>query len=212
MPTSAAVSLCVSLPPDVSGQGHHVDEVFGYLTVTTGICFAVLASVFLVAIVLHRGARRTARYTHGTSARERWPAVVAAAVVLFGVDAVAVVKSASALRQGFWSYPDADSNAVRVEVTAQQWAWNFRYPGDDGVFNTADDIVTLNDLRAPVGRPLYLQLTSKDVVHSMYLPNFRTKIDAVPGSVTRMWVDPRQRPALRGLALQDAGRADGDDG
>jgi cytochrome c oxidase subunit 2 len=192
MSTSASVALSLSLPPDVSGQGHHVDDVFGYLTLTTGICFAVLASVFVIAIVWHRGPRRVARYTHGTSRRERWPAVVAAAVVLFGVDAVAVVKSASALRAGFWSYPDRDPDAVRVEVTAQQWAWNFRYPGSDGVFNTADDIVTLNDLRAPVGRPLYLQLTSKDVIHSLYLPNFRTKIDAVPGTVTRMWVDPRQ--------------------
>ena len=108
MPPFAPVSLSLSLPPDASGQGHYVDSVFGYLTVTTAICFGVLASVFLVAIVLHRGPRRVARYTHGTSARDRWPAVVAGAVVLFGVDAVALVRSTGALRAGFWSYPDGD--------------------------------------------------------------------------------------------------------
>ena len=69
-----------------------------------------------------------------------------------------------------------------MEVTAQQWAWTFRYPGADGRFNTADDFVTLNELRVPVDRAVYLQLTSKDVVHSFYLPNFRNKIDAIPGA------------------------------
>jgi cytochrome c oxidase subunit 2 len=192
MPTSASVSLSLSLPPDASGQGHHVDDVFRYLTATTGLCFAILAGIFLTAIVLHRGPGRLARYTHGSGRKDRLLALLAGGVVLFGIDAVVVVRSAGALRTGFWSYPDRDASVVRVEVTAQQWAWNFRYPGDDGVFNTADDIVTLNDLRIPVGRPLSLQLTSKDVVHAMYLPNFRTKIDVIPGSVTRLWLDPRQ--------------------
>jgi cytochrome c oxidase subunit 2 len=43
-----------------------------------------------------------------------------------------------------------------------------------------------------VGRPVYLKLRSKDVVHSLYLPNFRTKIDAIPGSTTRLWFQAEQ--------------------
>jgi cytochrome c oxidase subunit 2 len=179
-----------SLPRDVSLHGHHVDDVLQYLTVATTVCFGVLLVILLVAIVRHRGPRRVAHYTHGAAPRDRLPALVAGAVVLFGIDAIALVRSTGALRSGFWRYPDGDAQAVRVEVTAQQWAWTFRYPGDDGLFDTPDDVTTLNDLRVPVGRPVYLQVTSKDVVHSIYLPNFRTKIDAVPGSVTRMWFQP----------------------
>ena len=47
--------------------------------------------------------------------------------------------------------------------------------------------MTLNELDVPVGRPIYLKLRSRDVVHSLYLPNFRTKIDAIPGMTTRLW-------------------------
>jgi cytochrome c oxidase subunit 2 len=47
--------------------------------------------------------------------------------------------------------------------------------------------VTVGELHVPVGRPISLKLRSKDVVHSFYLPNFRTKIDAIPGSTTRLW-------------------------
>jgi len=79
-------------------------------------------------------------------------------------------------------------------VTARQWAWTFRTAGPDGRFGTADDVVTLGELHVPVGRPVYLKLRAKDVVHSFYLPNYRTKIDAIPGSTTRLWFQA-QEPA-----------------
>ena len=44
----------------------------------------------------------------------------------------------------------------------------------------------------PVDHPVTLQLTSKDVVHALYLPNFRNKVDAIPGTVTRLWFQPRE--------------------
>lgn len=81
-----------------------------------------------------------------------------------------------------------NEDVEKVQILAQQWAWNFRYAGKDGVFNTDDDVVTLNDLRLPVGKKIVFQLTAKDVIHSFYLPNARLKVDAIPGRVTRMWV------------------------
>ena len=184
--------MSITLPHDASLHGHRVDAVLRYLTISTASCFAVMAGILIVAVVFHRGRARQALYTHGNRRRDRFAAVLAGAVVLFAIDAVAVVRSGSGLRIGFWHMPDDDPRAVRVEVTAQQWAWTFRYPGGDGRFNTADDIVTLNELRVPVDRPISLQLTSKDVVHALYLPNFRNKVDAIPGTVTRMWFQPRE--------------------
>jgi cytochrome c oxidase subunit 2 len=182
----------ITLPHDASLHGHRVDAVLAYLTVSTGLAFGTMAAVLMVAVLFHRGRKRQAHYTHGAGARDRLVAAVAAAIVLFGIDAVAVVRTSEQLRMGFWRYPDADPRAVRVQVTGQQWAWSFRYPGADGRFNTDDDILTLNELRVPVGRPAYLQLTSKDVVHSFYLPNFRNKIDVIPGAITRMWFQPQE--------------------
>jgi cytochrome c oxidase subunit 2 len=103
------------------------------------------------------------------------------------VDGVLLYNSYVDLHEVFWNFPTAADHPLTVEVMAQQWAWNFRYPGPDGKFNTADDIVTFNDLHIPVGKPVYVRIQSKDVVHSFYLPNFRIKQDAFPGTTTRMW-------------------------
>ncbi len=86
----------------------------------------------------------------------------------------------------FWQFPDSE-DALRVEVNGQQWAWNFRMAGPDKTFGTADDIVTIGDLTVPTGRDVMLKMTSKDVIHSLWLPNLRVKKDLIPGNTTRTW-------------------------
>jgi cytochrome c oxidase subunit 2 len=186
-------AMGVGIPHDASLDGHRVDGIFDYITVATGICFLVMVVILLVATLFHRAGRRGgALYTHGDNRTGYLLSLLAASVIFFGIDLVALRRSARDLRQHFWSFPDADPGALRIEVTAQQWAWTFRYSGADGRFNTRDDIVTLNELHVPVAVPIYLKLRSQDVVHSFYLPNFRTKIDAVPGTTTRLWFQAQQ--------------------
>ena len=78
---------------------------------------------------------------------------------------------------------------MAVGIEAEQFAWNIHYPGPDGKLFTEDDVVTLNQLHVPVGRPIVVSLRSKDVIHSFFLPEFRVKQDAVPGMTTRIWFD-----------------------
>lgn len=78
-------------------------------------------------------------------------------------------------------------DSVRVQVYAEQFAWNFRYPGADGKFGTADDLTTLNNLRVPTGKPVLVEMRSRDVIHSFWIPNFRVKMDVTPGSTHRAW-------------------------
>jgi cytochrome c oxidase subunit 2 len=93
----------------------------------------------------------------------------------------------------FWNFAAAEENreTVRIEVQAHQWAWSARYAGEDGKFNTPDDVVTLNDIRVPSGVPVLVQLASVDVIHSFALPNFRVKRDAVPGEITKLTFQAR---------------------
>jgi cytochrome c oxidase subunit II len=118
---------------------------------------------------------------------------------------------------GLWaqitSAPPAD--AFVVEVTGQQFAWNIRYPGKDGIFgrtdpklvspeasnfigldrsdpNAADDIMMQNQLFLPAGRPVRVRIRSLDVIHSFFLPNFRVKQDAMPGMTVETWFVPTQ--------------------
>ena len=179
----------IVLPRDVSLDGHLVDGAIGYLTIATGIAFVAALGVFLAALVLHRAraGRTWGQHTHGNRARDRALTFAIALILFVAVDVTLAVRATHELEGRFWRYPDHDPTALRVEVTARQWAWSFRTAGPDGRFGTPDDVVTLNELDVPVGRPVYLKLRSRDVVHSLYLPSYRFKIDAIPGSTTRAW-------------------------
>ena len=106
----------------------------------------------------------------------------------------------------------APQDATRVRVVAEQFAWNIHYPGPDGVFGKTDvtlvdeqanplgldrsdpaakdDVTTINQLHLPVGHPVLVQLSSKDVIHSFALQEMRVKQDAIPGTMTPVWFVP----------------------
>jgi cytochrome c oxidase subunit 2 len=113
----------------------------------------------------------------------------------------------------FGAAPSAD--AITIEVTAQQFMWNVRYPGADGVFGRTraalideatnplgvdatdpagtDDVITVNEITVPVNRVIRVQLHAKDVIHSFFLPNFRVKQDAVPGMTPEVMFVPTRK-------------------
>jgi len=81
---------------------------------------------------------------------------------------------------GFRGYIDlhtAPQNSYPIQVNAQKWAWSFQYP------NGYED----PELHVPAGRPVKLTMTSQDVIHSFFVPDFRTKQDVVPGRYTTTW-------------------------
>ncbi len=81
---------------------------------------------------------------------------------------------------GYWKMQQTPKNALPVQVTARMWSWNFRYAN-----GKESDVLYL-----PVGRPVKLDLTSEDVLHSFYVPAFRVKKDAVPGTRHELWFTP----------------------
>ena len=91
-----------------------------------------------------------------------------------------------------------------MQITGEQFAWNFQYAGADGKFDTPDDVITLNQLHFPVGKPVVATLASKDVIHSFFLPEFRVKQDAVPGLKTRIWFEGNRVGAGRSRAPSSA--------
>jgi cytochrome c oxidase subunit 2 len=82
--------------------------------------------------------------------------------------------------------PETD---IVVRAAGKQFNWEFTYPGPDGRFGTEDDLQLDNDLHVPVGKPVRVILTSKDVIHSFFLPHFRLKQDAMPGREIPVWFE-----------------------
>jgi cytochrome c oxidase subunit 2 len=116
-----------------------------------------------------------------------------------------------------WSHikmqmPD-EKDAVVIHVVAEQFGWDVHYPGPDGKFgrrtaelvhfnnpigldktdpDAADDVIVGNEIHMPLGKKVLLKLTSKDVIHDFFVPEFRIKQDILPGAEIPLWVEPNR--------------------
>lgn len=196
-----------SLPPQASAHAHEIDfvirlEHWGILAL-----FVFFLSYLVYVLVRFRaGANATASYT---GMKSYWSVYVVLAIALAeGVLLVAYEMPAWIDRTV--NLPSTNE-AVVVRVVAEQFSWNVHYPGPDGRFGRTDislvaaenplgldrrdeaardDITAINQLTVPVNRPVLIQLTSKDVIHSFGINEMRVKQDAIPGAVTPVWFVP----------------------
>jgi cytochrome c oxidase subunit 2 len=167
--------------------------------------FFVAGHLVLAAIVV-RGLRRSPA---AGPTREAWWVSVVPALLM----ALAAEGGVLALGLPVWKqyYGPPPREALTVEVTGRQFFWVVRYPGGDGVFGPTqasristedpigldrsadsgrDDIVLLNELRLPRGKPVRLVLRSTDVIHSFWVPELRVKQNLVPGMRLEIWFTP----------------------
>ena len=168
-------------PPSVSSYGADVDQLFRVILWITGAIFMLVEGALLWFLIRYRRRPgRAAAYVHGSTAAELVWTLVPALIV--GYLAVA--------SQRVWARIQGPPppHQVEVEVNAEQFAWNIRYAGPDGRLGSPDDLETINQLHLPVGQVVLVHLTSKDVIHSFFLPQFRLKRDAVPGLTGRVWL------------------------
>ena len=155
------------ITPDVSAEGHRALDVFWYATIAASVAFALVCVALLVLLVRYRAGRsRKAAYETGTGKGAVAATLALAGLVFVVIDLNLVRMSKRDVAEYLFNFPSGPG-VVRVEVMPQQWAWNVRYPGPNGAFNDEDDVVALNVLRVPVGRPVMLNLKSKDVIHSL---------------------------------------------
>ena len=76
---------------------------------------------------------------------------------------------------------------LHIQVLSEQFAWNFRYAGPDAAFGTKDDVMANVEAAVPVGKDVVFHISSKDVIHSFFLPESRVKQDTVPGLLGKVW-------------------------
>jgi cytochrome c oxidase subunit 2 len=171
-------------PENVSTYGGDIDGLFYLIFWIVGVWFVLTEAALLYFVVRYR--RRpggAARHIAGeTATQAAWVLVPACIVLLLdlaidfaGGRVWATVKE---------RLPDG---GAEVRVIAKQFNWEFRYPGPDGRFDTADDLALDNDLHVPVNTDVRALLASKDVLHSFFIPNVRLKQDVVPGREISAW-------------------------
>lgn len=189
------------LPTPASTIAPDHDHLFGLVYYISVLIFLVVNFVFVYFLFKYRSTKspRGINY-HGNNVLEfTWtllPTILFAGLGFYSDDLWHRMKYKTRV-------PNPD---VEIDVLGQAYMWHFRYPGADGILgkraakfieptnvfgidpndpNGKDDIVLSNKFHLPVGKNVVVHLSSVDVLHSYFLPNFRVKQDAVPG----MWVD-----------------------
>ena len=106
---------------------------------------------------------------------------------------------------------DTSNAAMTIDVQAQQWTWIFNYPKEDR-FKLSDGsyLQGATELHIPVGQKIHLQLSSKDVIHSFWVPNIGGKKDAVPGRPTDLWIQADKPGTYKGQCFEFCGTGHAD--
>ena len=174
--------------PQVSSYAHDIDFIFDTVFwIVIAFWFVLAEGVFLWLILRWRKKPgRKAQYITGELAHEKrwitWPHYV-----IMACDVLIVV---IAIKVWYTVKQDVPPPDRTVRIVAQQWAWSFVDPGPDGKIDTADDIKTVDDLHLVVNTTYEYKLEARDVLHSLSIPVFRLKQDAIPGRIVTGWFRP----------------------
>ena len=177
------------LPEAASTYAGDVDTLFYFILVTSVILFAgVTATMVLFAWRYRRrsASDRPAPVKENKIVEASWVLVPALLVTIVFVWGFRV----------FIHMNVAPPNAMEITVRAQKWSWLFEYP--DGVRST--------ELHVPVSRPVRLKMSSADVLHSLYVPAFRTKQDVVPGRYTYVWFEATRQDTFPLMCTEYCGQ------
>jgi len=201
---------------------------WSYIDHTINITFWITGFVFTAVIVFmaycvfrfHHKEGRQAAYNPENKKLEWWLTIGT------GIGVAAMLAPGLVVWHQFVTVP---ADATEIEVMGQQWQWSFRLPGKDGQLGTTDvrnissenpmglnrddphgqdDVIIENgDLHLPIGKPVKVLLRSVDVLHDFYVPEFRAKMDMVPGMVTYFWIKPIRTGTFDVLCAELCGAA-----
>ncbi|MBL9150252.1 MAG: cytochrome c oxidase subunit II [Phycisphaerae bacterium] len=158
------------LPQASSVNAENIDATFYFITYLGYFFFALIVALMVIFVVKYRQRGREIHAegpTHHTALEVTWtiiPLLLSILLFYFGF-------------KGFLSASTPPLNSYQIDVTAQQWSWSFKYPNG----------VVSDDLIVPADKPVKLVMRSEDVLHSLFVPDFRVKKDVVPGRYTTLW-------------------------
>jgi len=172
------IDILWEMPVEASIQAGYIDWMWNLELIAMSFLFALIVAPMIYSLVVFRrrkGDTSDGQHMEGNTTLEiLWTIVPLFLVGIFAY--FGAVNLSDTLRK--------DPAAMVVKVTGVQWSWSFEYPPMDGI------AVTSEELHIPVGQQVLLQMTSKDVIHSFWVPEFRVKQDVVPGRITELRITP----------------------
>lgn len=165
------------LPDLTAGRAVEVDSLFRIMIGIATVVFLVVEGALVYAIIRFRkreGEEGDGKPYHGNNTLEAiWTVIPAIIVIAIGLMSFNVLSSIER----------TDTDELVVEVIGKQFVWEFHYP---------EHGVTSSELHLPIDRPARLEITSADVIHSFWVPNFLAKRDATPGRIAELRITPTE--------------------
>lgn len=182
------------LPFPGSTAAPHTDFAFYFIYWISVFFFILIVGLMAWFVLRYRartaGAKATVHATHNNALEITWTAIpLVLVVVMFYLGF-----------RGFMDMMNPPANALDIYVQGEKWNWSFTYPSGH------QD----NELHVPVHQPVRLILSSKDVIHSFYVPEFRIKRDAVPGRYNKIWFEANRAGDYVALCAEYCGTSHSD--
>jgi cytochrome c oxidase subunit 2 len=188
----------LSPPEPASPNAERINDAYFWIAIFTGAILILVEGVLIWFVVRYRADRRRREQdgaqVHGNTNLElAW--TVAPVLILVAIGTFVFYKL-----PGIQEVPEANAQNQRVDVTVKgyRFYWNFEYP---------NGVIAVDNLRAPVGRPVRLAVTAPDfdVIHSWWIPALGGKFDAIPGKVNETWFQAKGPGTYRGQCAEFCG-------
>ena len=170
------VNIMWVMPTEASVQAASIDWLWNIQMGAMSFLFALIVVPMIYSLIVFR--RRKGETGEGEHFEGNTNLEIAWTIIPL----IAVVTMAYIGAGNLADVRRADPDAVVVNVTGRQWSWSFEY--ENGVVS--------DTLYMPVGKQVHLKMTSSDVIHSFWVPEFRVKQDLVPGRITELWITPTE--------------------
>ncbi len=197
----------LNLPPDGSAHGPAIDNLIVIVHWLMAVLFVGWGTFYIYTLI--RFKRKTNPKANYAGVKSHFSNYLEVSVLV--IEVILLVGFSIPLWSNRVDDFPAEKDVLRIHVIAEQFAWNIHYPGPDGRFgkrdiklidsenplgldrtdaDAKDDITTINQLNLPVNKPVIIDLTTKDVIHSFGLNAYRVKHDAIPGMSIPLWFTP----------------------
>lgn len=167
----------VFMPPEASAYAHEADKLYAFILNVSAVSFILIVLFIAYFCIKYRRKTlndKTPHLSHNFKLEVIWT-IIPSLIFFFMF----------AWGWKLWNQARyAPKGALEIFVEGQKWSWGFHYKSGR---------TSINEVYVPVGKPIKFILSSKDVIHSLFLPAFRKKQDAVPGRYTSLWIQPNKK-------------------
>ncbi len=176
------------LPPNYNAGGDSIDRLFVLTHLVAAVVLVLtMGALFWFSWQGSARAQATSTTAHHTMLEIVWTIVPACVLIALAVYQFPSWNENKLLRPQILDKGRAIAQPPLVKVVAKRFGWEFYHAGPDGLLETRDDVFVENLLVLPVGEDVVLQLESRDVLHSFFVPGLRVKQDVVPGLPQFLW-------------------------